>query len=66
MHRLCFLPHQAKDELDPLRSRLNEMEKNLRKYKSEKMEAETNALMAKSQLAAYKHSMEQHSADREK
>lgn len=49
-----------------MRNKLNEMEKNLRKLKSEKTEAETNALLAKSQLAAYKHSMEQHSAEREK
>jgi len=42
------------------------MEKSVRQLESEKIQAETNALLAKSKLAAYKQNMEQQSVDREK
>lgn len=51
--------HAAKDHMQ-------EMEKELKRLNNEKREAETNALMAKSQLTTYKQNMEQQSAEREK
>lgn len=48
-----------------MRTKLDEMEKTLRQLQSEKTEAETNALLAQSKLAAYKQNMKQQSMERE-
>lgn len=51
---------QAKSELDSTKNRLQDMEKDLKILNNEKREAETNALLAKSQLATYKQNMEKY------
>lgn len=57
---------QAKDDLSTAREKLQEMERELKKLNNEKREAETDALMAKSQLTTFKQTVEQNLEEQQK